>query len=458
MNNPIQGKSPLLFVPMETKVREFHAKLFLAMIAVENGYRVIIGGKNLLQEQLQHFDKGIYLDKSVASSKNKWFRRFRRLGNIVTALDEEGLVYFNAQAYQNLRLCEQSLSQITLFFAWGPAHKQVICSKVPTAEKKIICVGNPRFDMLRPELREFYTNKAQKRVNRYGKIILVNTTFSLANHAYGNTYSLRLFENYLAPNSAPDYIKKWAEALRMMFEEYVKMLPVLSQRFPTHSIILRPHPAENFDTWKDITKTMPNVYVRAEGNVLNWIKASEVVIQFSCTTAIEAYMMGVEAIHYSPIDIGEFEQPLPRSLSLQASSCEELIDMVNTILTNKKHGDQFESTEIRKRILHENVSSVAGDLASEKIIAALKKIKIPDGTNRTVQQELYKYGLNLLFKIKYLKKRFIGPKRENSRYTFPGLELSEVEENIAILQAVTGRFAGVKAKSVGQTCFLIYAE
>ena len=454
----MQGNYPLLFLPMETKVREFHAKLLLAMIAVENGFSVIIGAKDRLQEQLQHFNKGIYLDKSIAFSKIKWFRRFRRLGNVVTALDEEGLVFLNDSLYQNMRVCDQALSQTTLFFAWGTRHKKVICNKFPAADKKIICVGNPRIDMLRPELREFFSYKAKELTSQYGKIILLNTSFPLANHAYGNKHGLMLSENYLSFYSDPDYIKKRAEMQRMMFEEFVKLLPVLSQHFPNYSIILRPHPSENFDTWKDITKTMPNVYVRTEGNVLNWIKASEVLIQFSCTTAIEAYMMGVEAIHYSPIDVGEFEEPLPRSLSLKASSCQELIDMVNDILTNPKQRNHFESTDRRRRIVRENISSTEGDFASEKIIAGLKQIKIPGGTNRSVQQELYKYGLNLLFKIKDIKKRLIGSQRERNMYTFSGLELSEVEENIAILQAVTGRFTGVKAKSVGRTCFLIYVE
>ena len=453
-----QGQAPLLFIPMEVKVREFHAKLLLAMIAVENGFRVIIGGKHLLQEQLQLFDKGIYLDKSIASSKIKWFKRFRKLGNIVTALDEEGLVFPDAISYQNMRVCEQALEQTKIFFAWGQVHKQVICDKLPAAEKQIICAGNPRFDMLRPEIREFYTYKAKKIADQYGKTILVNSNLTLANHAKGNDYVKKIFENYLTPSSDPDFIKKWTASHRKMFEKVKELLPVLSLNFPEHSIILRPHPTENFNTWKELTQKMSNVFVRAEGYALEWIKASDVLIHFGCTTAIEAYMMGVEAIAYHPINVGEFQQTLPHSLSLKASSSHELVDMVNKILGHTTPNKKLGQTDERSRIIRENVSSIEGELASDKIVMALKKNNVHGNPQRTVQEQLYKYWLTFLFRIKDYKRLLIGPRKEHDDHKFPGLELSEVEESIAIMRAVTGRFSGVVAEPAGRTCFLLYSE
>ena len=82
-----------LLLPVETKVREFHAKLLLAAIAVERGYRVVLGEQNAMVRQIDHLPRGLYIDKSIASSKTEHFQRLRQRGNKVAAWCEEGLVY-----------------------------------------------------------------------------------------------------------------------------------------------------------------------------------------------------------------------------------------------------------------------------------------------------------------------------------------------------------------------------
>ncbi len=175
------NKKPLLFVPIETKVREFHGKLFFSLAALEKGFDVILGGQQALQWQLHKFGRGIYMDKSIAVTREKWFNRCRAMGNQVTSWDEEGLVYFDDATYWDLRLCEGALDQTDLFIVWGEKQKQDLLAKVPTASSKVFLGGNPRFDMLRPELRDFFSSPAEKLQKKYGQIILVNTNFGFCN-------------------------------------------------------------------------------------------------------------------------------------------------------------------------------------------------------------------------------------------------------------------------------------
>ena len=112
-------KKPLLFVPIETKVREFHGKLLFSLAAAERGFEVLLGGQEALVEGVAALGRGIYLDKSISESKTKWFQRCRALGNSICAWDEEGLVVFDDETYRDLRFCEESFDQTDLFFAWG---------------------------------------------------------------------------------------------------------------------------------------------------------------------------------------------------------------------------------------------------------------------------------------------------------------------------------------------------
>ena len=43
-------------------------------------------------------------------------------------------------------------------------------------------VGNPRFDLLRPELRSYFADDVADLRHRYGRYILVNSNFGRLNH------------------------------------------------------------------------------------------------------------------------------------------------------------------------------------------------------------------------------------------------------------------------------------
>ena len=85
--------SLFIILPIETKVREFHAKLLLSCVAAEAGLRVILGDQNEILRYLNHLPRGIYIDKSVARTKIEKFRKNARMGNRVVAWCEEGLIF-----------------------------------------------------------------------------------------------------------------------------------------------------------------------------------------------------------------------------------------------------------------------------------------------------------------------------------------------------------------------------
>ena len=95
----MSGHRPWLLLPIETKVREFHAKLLLAAVAAEQGFQVLLGEQNAMLAQRRHLPRGIYLDKSVARTKTANFRRLKAAGNRVAAWCEEGLVYRDRDTY-----------------------------------------------------------------------------------------------------------------------------------------------------------------------------------------------------------------------------------------------------------------------------------------------------------------------------------------------------------------------
>jgi surface carbohydrate biosynthesis protein len=95
---------PLLILPVENQVRELDAKLLLACIAVEYGYRSIIGFKSRIDSRLGRFAPGIYFAKSLTNRNVKVFRTLRKLGHSIVAWDEESLVHYPPEIYYARRL------------------------------------------------------------------------------------------------------------------------------------------------------------------------------------------------------------------------------------------------------------------------------------------------------------------------------------------------------------------
>ena len=172
---------PWLLLPVEVKVREFHAKVLQAAVAAERGFDVVLGEQNALQRGLPHLPRGLAVDKSVDRSKVPIFRRARALGDRVAAWCEEGLVYRDRDTYLHERVHRESLEQVDRFFAWGDVQQADILRKVPGAAAKIRVTGHPRFDLLRRDLRAVWDGEVADIRRRYGKYILVATNFSRFN-------------------------------------------------------------------------------------------------------------------------------------------------------------------------------------------------------------------------------------------------------------------------------------
>ena len=105
-----------LILPIETKVRELDGKVLLAAAAAERGWGVILGHKDTSVEDSASI-KGIALEKDGHIGNHR-ISQFIEAGKSVCALDEEGLVYHNSQAYYRRRLNPENYQKMDRIFMW----------------------------------------------------------------------------------------------------------------------------------------------------------------------------------------------------------------------------------------------------------------------------------------------------------------------------------------------------
>jgi hypothetical protein len=326
--------------------------------------------------------------------------------------------------------------------------------------------GNPRSDMLRPELRSFYDPEAEEIRKAHGDFILVNTNFNHVNAFYP---AQNLFRPVKNEGEEPQFGKaavgmsrEYAEGLRdhklAVFKTFKQLIPILDRAFADHTIIVRPHPTENQQIYKDIASDCQRVKVTNEGNVVPWLMATDVVIHNGCTTGVEAYMMKVPAVSYRAeineiYDMGFYR--LPNLISHQCFDVDHLLETLTKIIKGElgaANGDE------RQALVKRYMAAQDGPLACERIVDVLDKkmerqpvLPKPPLSDRFLGQGFADWRRLVKYVRKHLPGKHAPP--EFHRHRYPGISLQELKNRISIIQQVLGDTRCIKAERISDQIF-----
>ena len=462
------GKASLI-IPVENQVRELDPKLLLSCIAVHRGFSVIIGSHRKVDFRITSLPRSLYLNKSMTERNLKMFRIMEKTGHEILTWDEEALVHLPAETYYSRRLSPVAIRYNSHLFAWGEDNAE-LWRQYPDlpADMPIHVTGNPRSDMLRPELRPFYDPEAEEIQKTCGNFILVNTNF---NHVNAFFPAQNLFRPVKNSGETPQFGKAavgmsrdYAEGLRdhklSVFETFKKLIPILDDAFPDHTIIIRPHPTENQQIYKDIAGDCQRVKVTNEGNVVPWLMATDALIHNGCTTGVEAYMMGVPAVSYraaidETYDMGFYR--LPNLISHQCFDVDHLLETLTEIIRGEigaANGDE------RRALVNQYLAAQDGPLACERIADVLvkKMERRPVLPKPPLSDRLLGKGLADWRRLaKYVRQHLPGKQAppEFHRHRYPGISLQELMSRISKIQQVLGDTRSIKAEKISGQIFLM---
>jgi len=347
-------------------------------------------------------------------------------------------------------------------FAWGQDNAE-LWQQFPQLPDgtEIHVTGNPRNDLLRPEIRLYYQKTVEELVERYGSFILINTNFNHVNAFYPGL-------NLFVPNDKPGgdprrgraakgMTREYAQGLRdhkqAIFEKFQQLIPAVEQVFPEYNIVVRPHPTENQEIYRQIAAGSERVEVTNEGNVVPWLMAARALIHNGCTTGVEAYVMGVPAISYRATvnenyDYGFYR--LPNLLSHQCFDFEELITTLGKMLAGElgaAGGDE------RKALVDRHLAALDGPLACERIVDVCEKI-IDGQFERSKPDLLDRLTGYCMANMRTLKRKIKAhlPPAQNKpqfhRHRYPEVSLEEMQQRMLRFQQVLGDSRIMQVKQV----------
>ncbi|MCW5729808.1 MAG: hypothetical protein KIT20_03555 [Alphaproteobacteria bacterium] len=325
-----------LYLPIEIAARELDSKLLIAHFALRLGMEVLFGQKWLMQANIAALPPGLWIFKTLTPGDSRHMEIARAHGNRIAAIDEEmpGL----GEDCGDLRwVSRKALEACDVTFCLGGVHQAALMRKFPEYQAKYEITGNPRWDLLRPELRAFYEAEAASIRREHGRFILINTNIGLMNSAKSTPEEvIRTLERHgkidlsLAKDRAfIDYIRDFESR---NLAACIDLIPILADAFPDHRIVLRPHPTEKTETYAAALAGNPRAILAASGSAAPWILASEALVHTSCTTGTEAFALGKPSITYQTLDSPRLSYFLSNSLNHAARSNEDVVDLLRRVL------------------------------------------------------------------------------------------------------------------------------
>lgn len=438
-------------------MRELDAKLLLACVAAERGFPVVIGSRAFVHHAMASFPRGLYLAKSMRTMSDRMFDIIPKLGHEIVAWDEEGLVRFPDRFYYHRRLSAKALRNVKILFAWGPDNARSFRGFEGYHGCPIHVTGNPRVDLMRPEMREFFTADAEALRARYGDFVLVNTNFSGLNHFHDCLSELKWNLGPADGKPRDPFMVGRATFRNAILGHFKQMIPALSEALPDCKIVVRPHPSESHQLWKDVSNGLGNVEVVNEGNVHPWLIASKVLVHNGCTTAVEAAILGTPAVAFQPVTDDTYDMILPNSLSHRACDLKDVQKTVRSIVDGEI--GVRDDPEVRA-ILAQHVAALDGRLASDRVTDVLVDAgyldRLPErpSWSRRLEARIHLAGRTLVKRINWRRTEH----RNNlgfHEHRFPGVTTEDLRQKIGRFECLLGRFQGLRVGRISEHIFTI---
>lgn len=296
----------IIYFPMEIASRELDSRLLLATIAASHGFEVVLGQKWLIERNIEFMTPGVYLSKTLTLRDAKTLKRAKAAGYMTAAIDEEipGLVVHDRKFWWVSR---GAVENADLIFLPGTFNSSAFGANFGLEESRLRRVANPRWDLLRQELRSIFAQEVADLLRRYGDFILVNTNLGTTNSQKGDARQMiqGLIDQGKVDANDTELLRDLDRIIAMEGANrttLIELLPAMVRRFPNQRIILRPHPSEDVESWHRWMANCPQVEIVREGAAVPWILASRVLVHTNCTTGVEAIALDKPSICLLPTE------------------------------------------------------------------------------------------------------------------------------------------------------------
>lgn len=461
-------KTKLFFLPIEIKTRELYPKLFFLKKALEKNYSAFIGDKAGIFRATKYFSNGVYFYKSINFTDKGHIIKIKKRNNKYIVLDEEGGFSFsNNKEYLKFltyRTSRENVNLIDRFFNWGKFDYLNCINRYPKFKKKFKISGGIRFEICDQNiLNKIYQGDILKLKKIYKKKHILITTSHLTSKKEIKNY-MNSDETFMKIKNKTEKNLRYKE-LVSLYElnlEFRNLIKSLAKNFKDIPIVIRPHPSENLNDWKEFINKYfygkENIYINVKQDLNSVIRNSLCVINSKSSSGLHAFFQNIPIISFIPKKV-KYRKRVFDYMGSEANNINEVIKFVSLIKDNKKLNKTKKKSY---KLLSNNIYNFVKNNNSSKII--LKEVdKIYK--NKSEINKLLIIFLSPLYKVsdfifKILKIRYHSEKLSSSAIRLSkeklhdGINKYEIKNFFQNL----GISKNINIISFGKNCFFIYRK
>jgi surface carbohydrate biosynthesis protein len=437
----------ILYLPMEIASRELDARLLLAAIAVERGFEVVLGQKWLIERNVERMTPGIYLSKTLTIRDAKVLARAHRNGYITAAIDEEipGLVVHDKNFWW---MAPDAVRSTDLIFIPGTFKSASMREALNLSDRHVRKAANPRWDLLRKELRSVFEADVRDLQAKFGDFILVNSNLGLTNSHKGSAEEMiqGLIDQGKVDAADKTLIQDLHDIADMEHKNrgvLIELIPLIAKRFPHLKVVLRPHPSEQVDLWERWLSHCPAVEIVRQGSAIPWILASKVLLHTNCTTGVEAIALEKPAICLIQPDSPANRRYLANRVNPVVTSTADALDALGQYLAVPSACYTPDMIEH----FRDSMTFDPRQMGSEQIIDQVIAIGDDQGWN-----DAPKGSSAWQPRTGY---RWKQPDKNVRGALFPGIDVSSVTSRLATLQRLLGLKQKIQIERCGAKMILL---
>ena len=244
------------------------------------------------------------------------------------------------------------------------------------------------------------------------------SSYGIVNHF---NISLNKIENYIASKKIKNLADKinhykYFEYNSVRFKNFIEKIDKLS-KLKNFNFLIRPHPSENINFYKTYLKKKKNFKYSNKFSIVEWIKASELVIHDYCTTSFEANLLGKKTLYF-PVnssckiinkDIYKISSPLLNNKKLNKNIIFKKKKIINNYIYNSGNLSCIDKIiPIFKKFLIDNIdhNNLSKDLKLKAILGyySLRENKYTNFKTEFVRVNECKKKLKIIHKIEKINK------------------------------------------------------
>ena len=396
-----------IYLPIEIKARELNSFILFSKFAIKKGFRVCVGSKPAINRLLNQKQKkaGVIIFKGGLDIKN--ILKIRKKVDHFLILDQEispSCLDFRKEMKE--RIWPGSEKYIDRYYVIGKHAFNIGKDIFSTMSQNIVKTGWPSIDLFREENEKIFNTKVNEIRNKYGEFILFSSAFSYNSRKMINDfYQVKKNDIWDHVRDNLDANMKWAELTLKEFKMNIKALREIDEDKSCPQIIIRPHPGEDHYEWKKISKSLKNIKVIYEGDIIPWVYSARALLHRGCASSIQAYITG-KAIGYPIFSKDTIKKALPYELSEHLYSAKDIIDFCKSNI-NRKSSRVTNFSEAFNNMIHIEKKHACENILDDiiKLNPNLEKFNTSKFINYTIDKFILfkkkiKENLNLILKKK----------------------------------------------------------